>query len=110
MVENEAFRRYLKSVKMTAKTLDRGALLADMRMIRVKLEPTLAALPKGQHVVTTHDGLTDQPTRTYMSTTYTFNDDDWELMARSSYCEKYKGNTSGDELAKSIEGVILKHE
>ena len=64
MVENEAFRSCLKSVKMTAKMLDRRALLTEMWRIWAKLEPKLAALLKGQHLVVAHDGWADKPTPT----------------------------------------------
>ena len=109
MVENDAFRSYLKSVKMTAKMQDRRALLTEMRRIRAKLEPKLAALLKGQHLVVTRDGWTDKSTLTYRSTTYTFIDEHWELTAISPYCEKHGGSTTGDELAKFIEGAMMKH-
>lgn len=60
--------------------------------------------------VVNHDGYyTDHLNSAYMSTTYTLMDDDWELMARSPWCENHEGNTTGEELDQFIEGVMLKH-
>ena len=57
-------------------------------------------LRNGQHVVVIQDEWTDKLNRRYMSTTYTFIDDDWE---------KHEGSSTGEEEAKCMEGIMVKH-
>lgn len=87
---------------MTAKVLDRRALLTEVRRMRTELEPKLAALVKGQHVVMTHDGWTDIANSAPMSTTYTVVNQGCEMTVVSPYCEKHEGNTTGEDLAKFV--------
>ena len=109
MVENKYFRSYQRILRPKAKMLNRRSTLDELRKNETPLRAKMEAMLEGQNMVMAHDSWTDSGNRTYVSATYTFITEDWELIAISSNCTKHAGTAAGENLARLVEGVIDQH-
>ena len=108
-VDHKEFHGMVYKLNNKAKIPQRKALVQRMRDIKKELEVDVSRMLKGQYVCMTTDAWTSRKNETYMSLTLVYIDEGWQLRTLSLACAKHTGSTTGEDLAKLVEGMMESH-